>query len=107
MKSSFFSQLAWATAAFSLLGPVQAASNSTGGGSCGAPKADDSFFSVVGVQGTGVHPRQDLRVLEKDPETWNMYLLALARFQAMDQNEKLSYYQVAGKMVSQHSHEPL
>jgi tyrosinase len=100
MKSSFFSQLAWATATLSLLVPAHTASNASSGGSCGAPKADDSFFSVVGVQGTGVHPRQDLRVLEKDPETWNMYLLALMRFQAMDQNEKLSYYQVAGKVGS-------
>jgi tyrosinase len=96
MKSSFFSQLAWATATLSLLGTAHAASSTSGGASCAAPNADDSYFSVVGVQGTGVHPRQELRDLEKDTETWNMYLLALARFQAMDQNEKISYYQVAG-----------
>lgn len=75
---------------------VQAASNSTDGPSCGVTKADDSYFSVVGVQGTGVHPRQELRELEKDTQLWNMFLQAFARFQAADQNTKLSYYQVAG-----------
>jgi tyrosinase len=93
---SFFSQFTWATATLSLLVPTHAASSSSSGPSCGAPKADDSYFSVVGVQGTGVHPRQEIRDLEKDTETWNIFLQAFARFQAMDQNEKISYYQVAG-----------
>ncbi|KAH8725083.1 common central domain of tyrosinase-domain-containing protein [Phaeosphaeriaceae sp. PMI808] len=88
--SVFFTSL---TATLSLSRVSHAASS---GASCGVAKADDSFFSVVGVQGTGVHPRQDLRELEKDAETWNMFLQALARFQAMDQSEKISYYQIAG-----------
>jgi tyrosinase len=90
MKLSFSS--------FSLLTAAQGASNSTDGPSCGAIKADDSYFSVVGVQGTGVYPRQELRELEKDTETWNIFLQAFARFQSMDESEKLSYYQVAGKL---------
>ncbi|KAF1845111.1 tyrosinase [Cucurbitaria berberidis CBS 394.84] len=79
----------------SLLAVTQAASNSTNGTSCGVAKVDDSYLSVVGVQGTGVHPRQELRELEKDTELWNIFLQAFSRFQAMDQSEKVSYYQVA------------
>ncbi|KAF1363250.1 Di-copper centre-containing protein, partial [Lizonia empirigonia] len=93
---SFISSLATFTAFISLLASTQAASNSTDGPSCGVAKADDSYFSVVGVQGTGVHPRRELRELEKDTETWNIFLQAFARFQAMDQGEKVSYYKVAG-----------
>jgi tyrosinase len=93
-----FSSLAGFATTLSLLTAAQAASNSTDGPSCGAVKADDSYFSVVGVQGTGVHPRQELRELEKDTETWNIFLQAFARFQAMDESEKVSYYQVAGTL---------
>ena len=75
-------------------------SNGTAGASCPAIEKTDesSFFSVVGVQGTGVHPRQELRELEKDAETWNLFLQAFARFQAMDQSDKVSYFQVACKI---------
>ena len=92
----FVPSLAIFTIFLSLLADTQAASNSTDGPSCGVVKADDSYFSVVGVQGTGVHPRQELRELEKDTETWNIFLQAFARFQAMDQGEKVSYFKVAG-----------
>lgn len=43
-----------------------------------------------------MQPRLELRDLEKDAELWNMFLLSMARFQAMDQNQKISYYQIAG-----------
>ncbi|KAH4131075.1 tyrosinase [Parastagonospora nodorum] len=94
---SFFSQLAGVTATLSLLATVQAASNSSTAPSCGVLQyTDDSYFSVVGVQGTGVHPRMEIRELEKDTELWNMYMMALSRFQAMDQREKISYFKIAG-----------
>ena len=93
---TFVSSVAKFTTFLILLASTQAATNSTDGPSCGVNKADDSYFSVVGVQGTGVHPRQELRELEKDTETWNFFLQAFARFQAMDQGEKVSYYKVAG-----------
>jgi tyrosinase len=87
---SFFSQLAGVTATLSLLVTVHAALPSSSGLTCGALKySDDSYLSVVGVQGTGVQPRLEIRNLEKDTELWNMYLLALSRFQAMDQREKV------------------
>ena len=94
---TFFSSLIGITTLTSLLASAQAASNSTDGPSCGVPKADDSYFSVVGVQGTGVHPRKELRELAKDTELWNIFLQAFSRFQAMDQNEKVSFYQIAGQ----------
>jgi hypothetical protein len=47
-----------------------------------------------------VQPRLELRELEKDTETWNMFLLAFARFQAMDQSDKVSYFKVAGSKDS-------
>jgi hypothetical protein len=94
---SFFSSLAGCVTFLSLLASTQAASNSTNGLSCGVAKPDDSYFSVIGVQGTGVHPRQELRELEKDTELWNIFLQAFTRFQGMSQDEKISYYQIAGK----------
>jgi tyrosinase len=99
---SFFSHFTGATAALSLLVTVQAALSNSSAPSCGAPKVDDSYFSVVGVQGTGIHPRQEIRDLEKDTETWNLYIQALARFQAMNEKDKTSYYQVSGKRRSHH-----
>jgi tyrosinase len=97
----FISSVATFTTLLTFSASTQAATNSTDGPSCRAAKADDSYFSVVGVQGTGVHPRQELRELEKDTETWNFFLQAFARFQAMDQGEKVSYYKVAGMTHSQ------
>jgi tyrosinase len=100
---TFFSSLVGFTTLTSLLASAQAASNSTEGPSCGVAKADDSYFSVVGVQGTGVHSRQELRKLAKDTELWNMFLQAFDRFQAMDQNEKISFYQIAGQSSITHT----
>ncbi|CAD6578783.1 MAG: hypothetical protein ASARMPRED_008848 [Alectoria sarmentosa] len=40
--------------------------------------------------------RREMRDLERNyPDQWNLYLLALSEFQAIDENEQLSYYQVA------------
>lgn len=45
--------------------------------------------------------RREMRDLEKNyPDQWNLYLLALSEFQAIDENEQLSYYQIAGEWVS-------
>ena len=48
---------------------------------------------------TGQVPiRREMRDLERNyPDQWNLYLLALSEFQAIDENEQLSYYQVAGE----------
>jgi tyrosinase len=62
-------------------------------------KRQSSFFSVLGVAGLSnstIHPRLEIRELEKNADQWNVYLLGLRRFQAVAQSDKLSYYQVAG-----------
>ncbi|KAF2453655.1 hypothetical protein BDY21DRAFT_292685 [Lineolata rhizophorae] len=55
-----------------------------------------SIHPVTGRTGHGVHPRLEIRELAKDRDQFNLYLLGLQRFQAMDQNDMLSYYQIAG-----------
>lgn len=52
-------------------------------------------FSVTGVQGTP-YPRLEIRTLEQNSDLFNLYLLGLERFQATDQEDMLSYFQVAG-----------
>jgi hypothetical protein len=62
----------------------------------------DGYFSVLGVAGVGgtsLHPRLEIRDLERNADQWNIYLLGLRRLQGVDQGDKLSYYQVAGKYV--------
>lgn len=51
---------------------------------------------------TGPVPiRREMRDLERNyPDQWNLYLLALFDFQAIDENEQLSYYQIAGESES-------
>ncbi|KAF2115499.1 hypothetical protein BDV96DRAFT_646497 [Lophiotrema nucula] len=62
-------------------------------------KRQSNFFPVVGVSalgGSNVDPRLEIRQLEKNPDQWNVYLLALRKFQNMSQSDKRSYYQIAG-----------
>ncbi|CAI6317054.1 unnamed protein product [Periconia digitata] len=93
---SFFTTISALTSTLSLLTFSQAAPLSNGTGCSVSGRTDEStYFSVVGVQGTGVQPRQELRDLEKDTKKWNIFLQAFARFQAMDQNDKVSYFKVA------------
>lgn len=55
------------------------------------------FAIVTGIQGTGIQPRLEIRQLERNADQWNLYLLGLMRFKAMNETEKLSFYQIAGK----------
>lgn len=62
-------------------------------------KRQGGFFSVLGMSGlgdNGLHPRLEIRELQKNTDQWNVYLLGLRRFQNVAQDDKLSYYQVAG-----------
>jgi tyrosinase len=54
-----------------------------------------SYYAITGATG-GVHPRLEVRELEKTGEMWNLYLLAMRDFQAIDQNAIDSWYQIAG-----------
>ena len=56
-------------------------------------------FAITGVKDeTGsVHPRLDIRSLQKNKDLWNLYLLGLVRMQAVPQDDKLSWYQIGSK----------
>lgn len=53
-------------------------------------------------QATGAVPlRREIRDLQKNfPDQWNVYLLGLKDFQETDENDPLSYYQIAGREPS-------
>lgn len=55
---------------------------------------------------TGVHNldgstglRREIRDLETDPTTWNLYLLGLDFMQSLDQSQMNSWYQIAGNSL--------
>ena len=59
-------------------------------------------FSVLGIVAFGdgtPHPRLEIRELQKNKDQWNVFLLGLHRFQSVDQNDRLSYFKIAGKSV--------
>lgn len=57
-------------------------------------------FGITGVKTSvsngSVPVRKEIRQLQQDEDQWNLYLLGLQRFQAVDQSQLLSYYQIAG-----------
>ena len=57
-----------------------------------------AYYIITGPVG-GVHPRLEIRELQQNPIMWNLFLLAMREFQAMDQNEIDSYYQIAGNVL--------
>ncbi|KAF2657265.1 Di-copper centre-containing protein, partial [Lophiostoma macrostomum CBS 122681] len=54
-----------------------------------------SYFAITGATG-GVYPRLEIRELQEKGEMWNLYLLAMTDFQAMNQSDIASWYQIAG-----------
>jgi len=62
-------------------------------------RRQSSLTPVTGITEFGVQPRLEIRQLEQNADQWNIYLLGLARFQATNQSDKLSYYQIAGKLA--------
>jgi tyrosinase len=55
------------------------------------------FMAVTGVPGTAIYPRLEVRqMLFTKPNQWTLFVLALQRFQRMDQNDRMSWYQIAG-----------
>ncbi|GAB7366278.1 hypothetical protein MBLNU230_g7835t1 [Neophaeotheca triangularis] len=53
-------------------------------------------FAITGVQTFGIQPRLEIRELQNNADQWNLYMLGLTRMMAVDQDDKLSYYQIAG-----------
>lgn len=68
-----------------------------------ANDSDSSTISstVTGVLGGGLAPRLEIRELQKNADQWNLYLLALLRFQEVDQDDQFSYYQIAGEPATE------
>lgn len=64
-----------------------------------AEKRQSAPFPVTGLVGGSetVQPRLEIRDLQQNADQWNMYLLGLQRFQAADQNDMLSWFQIAGE----------
>jgi tyrosinase len=54
-----------------------------------------SYYAITGAR-DGVFPRLEVRELEKNADMWNLFILALTDFQAIDQKQIDSYYQIAG-----------
>ena len=58
-----------------------------------------SSLPVIGIPVNGIGPvpqRLEIRQLQQNPYQWNSYLLALSKFQGMNQSIVSSYYQIAG-----------
>lgn len=64
-------------------------------------RRQDDVYPVLGVPGQGVNttaPRLEIRELQRDPDLFNVYLLGLQRWQNTSQDDKFSYFQVAGML---------
>ncbi|KAK8151449.1 hypothetical protein BKA80DRAFT_322963 [Phyllosticta citrichinensis] len=53
-------------------------------------------FTITGADSGSTELRLEVRDLQRSTEQWNLYLLGLQKFQAMDQDDKLSWYSVMG-----------
>jgi tyrosinase len=63
----------------------------------------NSYYVLQPVTDGGVQPRMDIRELERNSaykEVWTLFILAVERLKAMDQQSKTSFYQVAGMWLS-------
>jgi tyrosinase len=62
-------------------------------------QAPGSYYAITGASG-GIHPRVEVRDLEKAGGVpWNLFLLAMTEFQALDQHVIDSWYQIAGVLL--------
>ncbi|KAJ4338876.1 hypothetical protein N0V87_003561 [Didymella glomerata] len=62
-------------------------------------RRQDDIYPVLGIPGQGVNttvPRLEIRELQRNPDLFNVYLLGLQRWQNASQDDKFSYFQVAG-----------
>jgi tyrosinase len=51
---------------------------------------------TTGVQGGPLVARQEIRTMMQDQDLFTLYLLAVDRFQRVDQADLLSWFQIAG-----------
>lgn len=60
-----------------------------------------NIYPVLGIRGQGVNttaPRLEIRELQRNADLFNVYLLGLQRWQNTSQDDKFSYFQVAGSL---------
>lgn len=43
--------------------------------------------------------RMEIRDMKADKYKWDLFILSLSLFMSMDQDDELSYYQIAGKLI--------
>jgi tyrosinase len=55
------------------------------------------FYAINGPAVGGVQPRLEIRDVQSNAEMFNLFILATKRFQDMNQDDKLSYFQISGK----------
>lgn len=58
--------------------------------------SNSSSIAVLGATEGGVQNRLEVHALQQDTDSWNIYLLGLAKMQAMNASDPMSYYQIAG-----------
>ena len=66
-------------------------------------RRQDDIYPVLGVRGYGLNntaPRLEIRELQRNPDLFNLYLLGIQRWQNTSQDDKLSYFQIAGMYTS-------
>ena len=56
------------------------------------------YLAVTGSTIGGVKPRLEIRTLQQDATAWNLFLLSLQAFLAMNQSVRESYFQIAGQL---------
>jgi hypothetical protein len=78
-----------------------------GGKSTGVHRRQTNATSFIAVTGIGyladdvaIHPRLEIRELERRPDEFNVFLLGLRRWMEVSQDQKESYFQIAGKEIS-------
>jgi hypothetical protein len=63
-----------------------------------------SFIAVTGIgylaDDVAIRPRLEIRELERRPDEFNVFLLGLRRWMEVSQDQKESYFQIAGKKIS-------
>ena len=58
-------------------------------------KRQNTIYPITGT-GSTQRPRLEIRTLQTKTNQWNLFLIALRRFQDLPQTNKLSYYQISG-----------
>jgi tyrosinase len=51
---------------------------------------------TTGVQGVPLFARQEIRTMMQDQDLFTLYILAVDRFQRVDQADLLSWFQISG-----------